>query len=403
MSRKRIRWGMVGGGLGAFIGGVHRIAARLDDRYELVAAAPSSDAQRARDSGAELRLDPGRVYVDYREMARAEAARADGIEAVSIVTPNHLHHDVACAFLDAGIHVICDKPLTATLAQADDLVARALSSGLLFAVTYTYSGYPMVRHARELAHGGALGDIRVVQVEYAQDWLAEPIEGAGHKQASWRTDPTRSGPGGCIADIGTHAMHLAGFVTGLRIVAVSAELSCFVSGRAVDDDAQVRLRFDNGARGMLWASQVATGCQNALALRVFGTRASLSFRQECPDELWFTPLGEPPRQLRRGGPALGPAAAHASRIPGGHPEGYLEAFAQLYRDMADQIEGRRDGSTEPQALLLPGVIDGAHGMQFVDAALRSSHLDGAWIPLDQAATASRLTTHATHEHPTGIR
>lgn len=390
MNRRRIRWGMVGGGQGAFIGGVHRIAARLDDCYELMAAAPSSDPQRARDSGVELRLDPGRVYLDYREMARAEAARADGIEVVSIVTPNHLHHDVACAFLDAGIHVICDKPLTATLAQADDLVARALSSGLLFGVTYTYSGYPMVRHARELARGGALGDIRVVQVEYAQDWLAEPIESAGHKQAAWRTDPSRSGPGGCIADIGTHAMHLASFVTGLRPVAVSAELSCFVPGRAVDDDAQVRLRFDNGARGMLWASQVATGCQNALALRVFGTRASLSFQQECPDELWFTPLGEPPRRLRRGGPALGAAAAHASRIPGGHPEGYLEAFAQLYRDMADQIEGRRCGSTEPQALLLPGVIDGARGMQFVDAAVRSSRLDGAWIHLEHATDAADL-------------
>ena len=382
MTAARIRWGMVGGGQGAFIGGVHRIAARLDDRYALIAAAPSSDPQRARESGEELRLDPARIYADYREMARAEAARADGIEVVSIVTPNHLHHDVACAFLDAGIHVVCDKPLTATLAQADELVARTRASGRLFGVTYTYSGYPMVRHARELARSGALGEIRVVQVEYAQDWLAEPLEAGGHKQAEWRTDPQRSGAGGCIADIGTHAMHLATFVTGLQPVALAAELSRFVPGRAVDDDAQVRLRFPNGARGMLWASQVATGCQNALALRVFGTRASLAFEQESPDTLWFRPLGEPPRCLRRGGPALGAAATHATRVPGGHPEGYLEAFAQLYRDMADQVQARHSGVANPQASLLPDVVDGARGMQFVDAALRSSREDGAWVMLD---------------------
>lgn len=379
----RIRWGMVGGGQGAFIGGVHRMAARLDDRYTLLAAAPSSDPARARASGVELRLDPGRVYQDYREMARAEAARPDGIELVSIVTPNHLHAEVACAFLDAGIHVVCDKPLTTTLAEADALVARARASGRLFGVTYTYSGYPMVRHARELVRAGALGEIRVVQVEYAQDWLAEPLEASGQKQAAWRTDPARSGQGGCIADIGTHAMHLASFVTGLRPVALSAELSRFVPGRAVDDDAQLHLRFDNGARGMLWASQVATGCQNGLALRVFGTRASLAFHQESPDTLWFTPLGEPPRRLLRGGPGLGAAAAHATRVPGGHPEGYLEAFAQLYRDMADQVDARRAGMPpNPQALLLPDVVEGAQGMQFVDAALRSSREGGAWVALD---------------------
>ena len=379
----RIRWGMVGGGQGAFIGGVHRMAARLDDRYTLLAAAPSSDPDRARASGVELRLDPARVYADYREMARAEATRPDGIEMVSIVTPNHLHHDVACAFLDAGIHVLCDKPLVRTLAEADALVARVRDRGRLFGVTFTYSGYPMVRHARELVRSGALGEIRIVQVEYAQDWLAEAIEQSGHKQASWRTDPERSGEGGCISDIGTHAFHLAGFVTGLDVTEVSAELTRFVPGRRVDDDAQVRLRFANGARGMLWASQVATGCQNALALRVFGTAGSLSFRQESPDELWITARGEPARRLTRGGPSLGMAAARATRVPAGHPEGYLEAFAQLYRDMADHVEARRTQSpVDPHAALLPDVVDGARSIQFVDATLRSSREAGAWIPLD---------------------
>ena len=381
----RIRWGMVGGGQGAFIGGVHRMAARLDDCYTLLAAAPSSDPERARASGVELRLDPERVYADYREMARAEAARPDGIEMVSVVTPNHLHHAVACAFLDAGIHVLCDKPLVRTLAEADALVARVRDRGRLFGVTFTYSGYPMVRHARELVRSGALGEIRIVQVEYAQDWLAEPIEEGGHKQASWRTDPERSGEGGCISDIGTHAFHLAGFVTGLEVTEVSAELMRFVPGRRVDDDAHVRLRFANGARGTLWTSQVATGCHNALALRVFGTTGSLSFRQESPDELWFTPAGELARRLTRGGPMLGMAAAHATRIPAGHPEGYLEAFAQLYRDMAGQVEACRAGApVQPHAALLPDVVDGARSIQFVDAALRSSRESGVWVGLDAA-------------------
>jgi len=376
----RIRWGMVGGGPGAFIGGVHRMAARLDDRYTLLAAAPSSDPDRARAGGLEWHLDPTRVYADYREMARVEASRPDGIEMVSVVTPNHLHHDVACTFLDAGIHVLCDKPLTRTLVEAEALVARARDRKRLFGVTFTYSGYPMVRHARELVHTGALGEIRIVQVEYAQDWLAEPIEQSGHKQASWRTDPERSGEGGCIADIGTHAFHLAGFVTGLEVAEVSAELMRFVPGRRVDDDAQVRLRFANGARGMLWASQVATGCKNALTLRVFGTAGSLSFRQESPDELWFTALGKPAQRLTRGDPMLGMAAAHATRIPAGHPEGYLEAFAQLYRDMADQVDARRIGApVPPYAQLLPDVADGARSVYFVDAALRSSRESGAWV------------------------
>ena len=379
---RRIRLGMVGGGQGAFIGAVHRMAARLDDRFELVAMAPSSDPARSQASGKELGLDPGRVYADFHDMAKAEAARPDGIEAVAIVTPNHLHHAVACVFMDNGIHVICDKPLTRTLGEAIDLAVRVKKSGLLFGVTYTYSGYPMVRHARELVERGELGDIRVVQVEYAQDWLAQDLEATGQKQALWRTDPALSGEGGCIGDIGTHAYHLACFVTGLKASQLAAELSTFVPGRRVDDNAQVSLRFANGARGQLWASQVATGCQNALSLRVFGSKAALSFKQETPEELWFTPLGEPARRLTRGGPALGTAAALATRIPGGHPEGYLEAFAQLYREMADRIEARRAG--QPGASALPGVGAGADGMAFVDAALRSHALGAAWVDLAPA-------------------
>jgi predicted dehydrogenase len=379
----RIRLGMVGGGEGAFIGAVHRMAARLDDRYTLAAAAPSSDPERARLSGAAMHLDPGRVYADYRAMARSEAARPDGIEVVAIVTPNHLHHDVACAFLDAGIHVLCDKPLTRDLAEADDLVARTRASDRLFGVTYTYTGYPMVREARTLVRAGALGDVRVVQVEYAQDWLAAPLEASGQKQAAWRTDPGRAGEGGCVGDIGTHAYHLAGFVTGLQATELSAELTHFVPGRAVDDDAQVRLRYANGARGLLWASQVATGCTNALALRVFGSEGGLAWRQESPETLTVTRRGEQPRTLRRGGVSVGEAAIHATRVPGGHPEGYLEAFAQLYRDMADQVQARRDGHAPPPlSLQLPDVVDGARGMQFIDAALRSSRSNAAWVTLD---------------------
>ena len=382
----RLRWGLVGGGEGAFIGAVHRIAARLDDRYQLLAAAPSSDPSRAQRSGAAWHLAPDRVYADFRQMARAEAARPDGIDVVSIVTPNHLHHPVACAFLDAGIHVLCDKPLTRTLAEAEDLVLRTQASGRLLGVTYTYTGYPMVREARALVQAGALGDLRVVQVEYAQDWLASPLEASGQKQAAWRTDPAQAGEGGCVADIGSHAYHLAGFVTGLAATELSAELSRFVPGRAVDDDAQVRLRYANGARGQLWASQVASGCLNGLALRVFGSLGGLSWCQENPELLTVTRLGEAPRQLRRGGPGLGLGlgvhAGQASRLPGGHPEGYLEAFAQLYRDMADQVQAWRSGQPAPAAAaLLPDVAAGAAGLRFVDAALRSSRANGAWVGL----------------------
>jgi predicted dehydrogenase len=371
---------MVGGGHGAFIGAVHRIAARLDDCYELVAGALSADPGRARLSGAEVRIAPDRVYSDYREMARQEAQRPDGIDAVAIVTPNHLHHPVAKAFLEAGIHVICDKPLTITLEDALDLVGLVQRSGLVFGLTHNYTGHPLVRQAREMAAAGELGDIRVVQAEYAQDWLAEPLERTGHKQAAWRTDPAQSGPTGCAGDIGTHAHNLATFITGLELTEVCAELTTFVPGRRLDDNAQILMRFAGGARGMLWASQVATGCENGLRIRVFGTKAGLDFRQEEPNQMWFAPLGEPPRLLRRAGPHLGAAAQAATRVPPGHPEGYLEAFAQLYRDLAEQIHARWEQRPPADwATSVPTVIDGARGVKFIAAVLESSRQNGAWI------------------------
>jgi predicted dehydrogenase len=383
MPYRRLRLGMVGGGQGAFIGAVHRIAARLDDRFELVAGALSSDPERARASAAEAGI--ARSYTDWREMAQAEAARDDGIDAVAIVTPNHLHAPVATAFLEAGIHVVCDKPLAVSLAEGEALAALARKQNKLLALTHTYSGYPLVRHARELIERGELGQIRVVQVEYAQDWLAEPVEAGGlNKQAGWRTDPALAGPAGCLGDIGTHAYHLAAFVTGMTPAALSAELHTFVPGRRIDDHVQAMLRYANGARGMLWASQVASGAENALRLRVYGTRASLAFDQERPNDLWFTPLGGTAERLTRGR-VSGASAAHATRVPPGHPEGYLEAFAQLYKDAALQIEALDEGRALPaESLLLTTVQDGVAGLRFIDAVLASSAADGQWREIQQA-------------------
>src|SRR6202162_730856 len=286
---------MVGGGPGGFIGAVHRIAARLDDRFELVAGALSSDPVRARSAALDLHIAPDRAYASFGERASREETRRDRIDAVSIVPPNHLHYPAAKAFLQAGIHVICDKPLTTTLEDALDLAQMVRRTGLLFAVTHNYTGYPMVRQARQMIADGELGPIRVVQVEYAQDWLSTPLEKTGQKQALWRTDPAQSGPGGSLGDIGTHAYNLASFVTGLNCQELAAELSTFVPGRRVDDDVQIMLRFAEGARGSLWASQVATGNQNNLRLRVYGEKAGIEWRQEKPNCLWFAALGEAPR------------------------------------------------------------------------------------------------------------
>lgn len=376
---RRLRLGMVGGGQGAFIGAVHRIAARLDDDWELVAGALSSDPERARASGAELRIDPSRCYSDYREMARAEAERTrhggDGIDAVAIVTPNHLHFPVACAFIEAGIHVVCDKPLTTSLADAQHLQSLVQRHGVRLALTHNYTGYPLIRAARALVEAGELGDVRIVQVEYAQDWLAQPLEAAGQKQAAWRTDPAQAGPAGCLGDIGTHAAQLAEFVTGQSPQQLSAELTTFVPGRRVDDHVQVQLRYASGARGLLWASQVATGEENHLRLRVYGTKAALHWDQESPNELTWHPAGQPAQRLTRGMASLPAVAAAATRTPGGHPEGYLEAFAQLYRDFA------RDLRALDQPASVPGVDDGVRSLAFVETVLASAARDGAWTTL----------------------
>lgn len=376
---RRLRLGMVGGGRGAFIGGVHRMAARLDDRYAFVAGALSSDPERARASGADLLLDPDRCYPDWQAMLRGEAGRPDGIDAVAIVTPNHMHHAPAKAFLEAGVHVICDKPLTTTVEDAEDLADAVRRSGRVFVLTHNYTGYPMVRHARAMVEAGELGAIRVVQVEYPQDWLSTRLEETGQKQAAWRTDPARTGVGGCVGDIGTHAFQLAEFVTGGRVGQLCADLTSFVDGRPVDDNAQMLLRFEGGARGMLWASQVAPGNENGLRLRVYGERGGLEWFQEQPNHLRVSPLGEPPRTVTRGGPGSGPIAGHATRIPSGHPEGYLEGFAQIYRDAAELITASLEGrDPDPLATWVPGITDGVRGVRFIHAAVRSSRAGGVW-------------------------
>jgi predicted dehydrogenase len=319
-------------------------------------------------------------------MARAEARRADGIEAVAIVTPNHVHYPAAKAFLEAGIHVICDKPLTATLADAKKLAALAERSGRLFVLTHNYTGYPMVRQAREMVEKGQLGDIRLVQAEYPQDWLTEKAEDTGSKQAEWRTDPARSGAGGATGDIGTHAYNLARFVTGLSLDSLAADLDAFVPGRRVDDNAHVLLRFqprgrEPGAKGMIWASQVAPGNENALKLRVYGTKGGIEWRQEDPNYLWFTPFGGEKRLITRGGAGAGPAAARVTRVPPGHPEGYLEGFANIYAEAARAIRAARRGRKPGKEVLFPTVRDGVEGVAFVEACVRSSKKNGAWVKL----------------------
>jgi predicted dehydrogenase len=382
---RRLRLGMVGGGEGAFIGAVHRIAARLDDRYELVAGALSSDPKRARASAAKLPIAPERAYGSFEEMAKSEAARDDGIDVVAIVTPNHLHHPVAKAFLEAGIHVICDKPMTTTVDDALDLVQAVRRTGLVFGLTHNYTGHPMVREARARVQAGELGTIRVVQAEYPQDWLTTKLEDTGQKQAAWRTDPARSGAGGAIGDIGSHAFNLAAFITGLEAESLCADLSTFVAGRRVDDNCHVLLRYAGGARGMLWACQVAPGKENALQVRVYGERGGLEWRQERPDQLHLFPYGQPPQLISRAGPGAGAAAAKVTRIPPGHVEGYLEAFANVYTGCAELITAKLEGrEPDPDARLVPGVEDGARGVRFITAAVESSSRGAVWTDLQLA-------------------
>jgi predicted dehydrogenase len=379
--QRPIRWGMVGGGKQGFIGAVHRIAARIDNHFVLAAGSFSSKAERNLESAAELGIDPARTYASFTEMAQAEARRDDGIEAVSITTPNHLHYPIAKAFLEEGIHVICEKPVTATLAEAQALARIVAASGRLFILTHNYSGYPLVRHAREMIAAGAIGDIRVVQVEYAQDWLTEPVERSGSSGAAWRTDPSRSGAGGAIGDIGTHAFHLAGFVTGMKPISLLAELTSFVEGRALDDNASILLRYANGASGHLWASQVAVGNENALRLRVYGTKGGIEWYQEEPNKLGHTPFGQPKNLITRGSAVAGPAAIRTTRLPAGHPEGYLEAFATIYTEAALAIRARQSDATQLPAAAYPSISDGVQGLEFIEASIASSKANGQWVSL----------------------
>jgi predicted dehydrogenase len=378
-AQRRLRLGMVGGGEGAFIGAVHRIAARLDDQFQLVAGALSAEPQRAARSGAALGLKAQRCYASYEEMAHAERQRSDPIDAVAIVTPNHLHVPVATAFLRQGFHIICDKPLASTLEDAVALRELARTSGKVFCLTHNYTGYPLVRHARAMIAAGEIGDIRLVQVEYPQEWLSEPIEQQGQKQAEWRTDPARSGAGGCLGDIGTHAYQLAGFVSGLKLDALCAELTAFVPGRRLDDNVHMMLRYQGGARGMLWASQVAPGHENGLRLRIYGSRGAVEWVQAEPNVLIHSPLGESRRLVTRGSPAAGPAAARMTRIPSGHPEGYLEGFANIYSEAAIAIRALDAGRPVPPEVYFPGLDEGVKGMAFIEAAVKSAAANAAWV------------------------
>lgn len=373
--KRKIRLGMVGGGQDAFIGYVHRIASRIDGEYDLVAGALSSRPEVAKSSAEKLGIAADRSYADYAEMAQAEAAREDGIDAVAIVTPNHVHFGPAKAFLEAGINVICDKPLTSTLEDALALADVQPKNGAKFLLTHNYTGYPLVRQARQMIADGKLGNLRVVQVEYPQDWLTEEVH---NKQADWRTDPTKSGAGGCIGDIGTHAYNLARFMTGLELDRLSADLTSFVPGRQLDDNVHIMMRFKGGAKGMLWASQVAPGNENGPSIRIYGDKGGIEWQQIEPNKMWFCPFGEPRQLMTRGGatPIGSDATAGAEiRVPPGHPEGYLEAFARLYAEFADVI---RTGEENP---LLPSMADGVEGMKFIVAAVTSSNNDGEWTHL----------------------
>lgn len=379
---RRLKMGMIGGGKGAFIGEVHRIAAAMDGEIELVCGAFSSDPERSRESGESLYLPPNRVYGNYQEMIAAECALPEDerMDFVSIVTPNHVHFDPAMLALENGFHVVLDKPMTLDLEEARQLQRKVDETGLLFLLTHTYVGYPMVRQARKLVRDGVLGKLRKVYVEYPQGWLSRPSEQTGDKQAAWRTDPSKSGKSGCMGDIGTHALHLAEFISGLRTTQLCASLYTFVEGRRLEDDGNILLQFDNGASGVLMASQVAAGEENALKVRIYGENGGLEWNQQEPNTLLVKWLDEPAQLYRSGGnAAISPEARAFCRTPVGHPEGYLEAFANLYRSFADAWRARREG-VENKGADFPSVADGVRGMAFLDNVLRSNNSTEKWTP-----------------------
>ena len=378
-TRRRLRLGMVGGGRGAFIGACHRMAARVDDKWELAAGALSSNPEVAKESGADLFISPERSFTSWQEMVSEEAKRPDRIDAVSIVTPNHLHFPVSKAFLEAGFHVICDKPMTFTLEEALELVQIVRKSGLIFVLTQNNTGYPMVRQAKKMVEDGKIGKIRYVRTSYIQDFLTTKLEATGQKQAAWRMDPKFAGAGGTIADIGVHAFNLAAFISGLELQELSADLRSYVEGRALDDCGTVLLRYKNGATGSLWASQCAPGHNNSLTIGLYGDKGSLEWNGELNDYLVYAEYGKPPVTITRGGPGADDVAAYASRMPGGHPEGYVEGFSQLYTNAAEQIWARLENrKPNPLALWTPTVEDGAVGLKFVTACVESSKANGRW-------------------------
>lgn len=379
--QRKLRYGMVGGGPGAFIGAVHRKAAALDGEMELVAGAFSSTAEKSRQQGAELFLNPKRVYGSFQEMAQQESRLPEGdrIDFVSIVTPNHNHFEIAKTFITAGFHIVCDKPMTTTLADAEELCRLVKKHNVIFALTHNYTGYPMVKQARALVQQGALGTVRKIVVEYPQGWLSTFLENEGAKQAVWRTDPAQAGVAGCFGDIGSHAENLAHYITGLEIEEICADLTTFVPGRKLDDDANTLVHYEGGARGIMYASQISVGEENGLRIRIYGTEAGLEWRQENPNYLNVRFADKPEQIYKRGNGYLAPVAAHNSRLPSGHPEAFIEAFANIYRNagrtIAAKIEGGKPGEFDMD---FPTVQDGARGVHFIHAVVKSSKQRG-WL------------------------
>lgn len=381
---RKLRMGMVGGGQGAFIGGVHRMAAALDQQIELVAGCFSRDPGNTAETGRQLHLDPERCYATFDEMAAREAARAPGdrIDFVSIVTPNRSHFPAARAFLERGIHVVCDKPLTFDVEEARQLVALVERTGLVFGLTHNYTGHPLIRHARELFRDGGMGQVRKVIVEYLQDFLMYPHEREGQKQAVWRVDPAQAGAGGTLGDCGSHALNLLEYVIGRNVAAVAADRSTFLPGRVLDEDVNLLLRLHGGGKGVMTVSQIATGEENALTLRIYAEKGAIKWAQENPNYLELYRYGEERRTLTRASSYLSPAAAAVTRVPGGHPEGYLEAFATIYRGVVDAIRAHGDGKPlETSRYAFPTVYDGLRGMEFISAAVASAKDDARWVSL----------------------
>ena len=385
MSDRKLRMGMVGGGIGAFIGAVHRIAAGIDGQIELVCGALDVNPERAKQAGEELNLDPSRVYANYDEMFEKESQLPEDqrMDFVSIVTPNFVHFDPAKKALEAGFHVLCEKPMTFSTEEAIELEKIVKNTGKVFALAHTYTGYPMVKQAREMIRSGVFGKVRKVVVEYPQGWLSTPLEKSGSMQASWRTDPKRSGKAGSVGDIGTHAENLAETITGLKITELSADVTAFVEGRLLDDDANVLIRFENGAKGVLHCSQIAAGEENALNIRVYGEKGGIQWHQHDPNTMYVKWLDKPMEVYRTGSGYMGEAAKAHTRTPAGHPEGYLEAFANIYKDFTKVIQaGLRGESPDPIYVDFPTVSDGVRGMKFIDAVIESGENNAAWTKID---------------------